>query len=151
MGEAKKHTFQVLTKRSDRLAELSNKLSWSPNIWIGISVENSKFTWRIEHLRQIPAFVRFLSIEPLLGSLPNLSLDDIHWVIVGGESGPKARPNRPDWVRDIQRQCQKARVPFFFKQWGGVNKKINGRLLDGKTWDEYPAAFSSRYFETFSV
>ncbi len=138
MNRTPQHTYQVLTKRADRLYELSSKLTWTPNIWMGVSVENMDYTSRIPYLRNTPAHVRFLSLEPLLGPLPHLDLDGIHWVIVGGESGPGARPMNPDWVRDIRDQCQDAGVPFFFKQWGGVRKKEKGRILDGRTWDEMP-------------
>ena len=138
MRRAHWHRFQVLTKRADRLRELAPHLLWSPNIWMGVSVENADYMERIDDLRATQAAVRFLSLEPLLGPLSNMKLDGIQWVIVGGESGPKARPINPEWVIDIQRQCRSARVPFFFKQWGGQNKKKTGRLLDGRTWDEMP-------------
>jgi protein gp37 len=138
MAKAHWHTFQVLTKRSERLAEISNKLSWAPNIWMGVSVEMDRFTYRIDHLRKTKAHVKFLSLEPLLSPLPNLKLKNIDWAIVGGESGPGARPMEGSWVLDIKKQCSKAKVPFFFKQWGGVWKKRNGRLLQGKTWDQMP-------------
>jgi len=139
MNRANWHRFQILTKRSERLLELSPLLTWTPNIWMGVSVENSEFTWRIDDLRQTVARVKFLSLEPLLGPLTDLDLDGIDWVIVGGESGPKARPMDQAWVIEILDQCRKATVPFFFKQWGGVNKKKAGRLLEGRTWDEMPA------------
>ncbi|MCZ6689949.1 MAG: phage Gp37/Gp68 family protein [Planctomycetota bacterium] len=142
MGRAGRHTFQVLTKRSERLAELAGRLDWPPNVWMGVSVEREDYLWRISHLRKTPAAVRFLSVEPLLGPLPAFNLDQIHWVIVGGESGPKARPMKAQWVRDIRRLCIQQRVPFFFKQWGGVRKKAAGRILDGRTWDEIPALAS---------
>lgn len=132
------HTFQVLTKRAERLEELAPKLSWAPNIWMGVSVESEKFTYRIDHLRGTKAYVKFLSLEPLLSPLPNLNLKRIDWAIVGGESGPGARPMAGTWVLDIKKQCQKAKVPFFFKQWGGVWKKKNGRTLQGRTWDQMP-------------
>lgn len=132
------HRFQVLTKRSERLLELDLALVWSPNVWMGVSVENGEYRHRITHLRKAHAAVKFLSLEPLLGPLPNLPLKGIQWVIVGGESGPGARPMRPEWVRDIRAQCQRRRVPFFFKQWGGTNKKATGRELDSRTWDEMP-------------
>lgn len=138
MVQANWHTFQILTKRSDRLLELSQHLPWPDNVWQGVSVENEKVTYRIDHLRQVPAKVRFLSIEPLLGPLPNLNLDGIHWVIVGGESGPKARPMDEKWVIDIRDQCLEQNVAFFFKQWGGVQKHRYGRELQGETWDQYP-------------
>jgi protein gp37 len=132
------HTFQILTKRSRRLAELASQLPWPPHIWMGVSVENQHFTHRIECLRHTDAHVKFLSLEPLLGPLHNLDLQVINWVIVGGESGPGARPMDPSWVTDIRDQCQRASVPFFFKQWGGVHKRKTGRLLDGRSWDEMP-------------
>ncbi len=138
MRESPRHTFQVLTKRAERLEELAPKLELSPNIWMGVSVENDDYLWRIEHLRSVPAAVRFLSLEPLLGPLPNLTLDGIGWVIVGGESGHGARPMGPEWVRAIRETCRRARVPFFFKQWGGVMKSRAGRELDGRTWDQMP-------------
>ena len=138
MNRAHWHRFQVLTKRSDRLAEVSKHLEWSPNIWMGVSVENQKYVYRIDDLRRTGAEIKFLSLEPLLSSLENLNLDEIDWVIVGGESGAGARPMEVDWVTDIRNQCQSANVPFFFKQWGGFNKKKAGRLLEGKTWDELP-------------
>lgn len=138
MSEASWHTFQVLTKRSDRLVELSGKLEWPENIWMGVSVENEKFTYRIDDLRKTSARVKFLSLEPLIGAIPNLQLSAIDWVIVGGESGPFARPMEKEWVVQIQKQCYKAKVPFFFKQWGGYFKKRNGRELNGRTWDQMP-------------
>ena len=143
MRRAHWHRFQVLTKRARRLAELAPKLPWPPNVWMGVSVESTEYAWRVEHLRTAPAAVRFLSLEPLLGPLPSLRLSGIHWVIVGGESGPKARPMNPDWATGIRDQCEKARVPFFFKQWGGPNKKRTGRLLDGRTWDAMPIALGA--------
>jgi protein gp37 len=138
MAKAHWHTFQVLTKRSERLLELSKELPWAPNIWMGVTVENKDYTFRIDHLRKTGGHLKFLSIEPLLGPIPNLNLDGIDWVIVGGESGPGARPMEARWVFDILDQCQEASVPFFFKQWGGTRKKKAGRLLDGRTWDEMP-------------
>jgi protein gp37 len=138
MKRAHWHRFQVLTKRSDRLLQLSNELDWAGNIWMGVSVENEQTLFRVDNLRQTGAKVKFLSLEPLLGPLGRLKLDGIDWVIVGGESGPGARPMDPRWVSQILRVCQKSKVPFFFKQWGGVRKKRAGRLLDGRTWDEFP-------------
>ncbi|MBI5649200.1 MAG: phage Gp37/Gp68 family protein [Chloroflexi bacterium] len=138
MRRAHWHTFQVLTKRSARLAELNSKIDWAPNIWMGVSVENEKYTFRIDHLRQTNARIKFLSLEPLLGPLPKINLGGIDWVIVGGESGPGARPIEEDWVIDLRNQCRQIRVPFFFKQWGGVRKKNAGRLLRGRTWDQMP-------------
>lgn len=139
MARADWHQFQVLTKRSDRLLDLSTKLPWRPHIWMGVSVENLNYVHRIDDLREADAFVKFLSLEPLLGQLPRLNLQRIDWVIVGGESGPGARPMEPDWVLDIRDQCIRKCVPFFFKQWGGVRKKKMGRELEGRTWDEMPA------------
>ena len=138
MRRAHWHCFQVLTKRSERLAELDSKLAWAPNIWMGVTVEADCYTPRIDDLRNTHAHVKFLSLEPLLGPLPGLNLAGIDWVIVGGESGPRSRPIAEDWVTDIRDQCRRAGVPFFFKQWGGTNKKKAGRLLDGRTWDELP-------------
>lgn len=138
MKEASWHTFQVLTKRAERLLELDPVLEWTPNIWAGVSVERSDYRFRIDHLRQTRAHTKFLSLEPLLGPLPNLNLDGIHWVIVGGESGPGARPLQAEWVVDIRDQCLMAQTPFFFKQWGGAQKKRAGRLLENRTWDEMP-------------
>ena len=139
MARAHWHRFQVLTKRAGRLARLAPGLDWAPNIWMGVSVENEKYRGRIDQLRGIGARVRFLSLEPLLGPLPGLDLRGIDWVIVGGESGPRARPMSPEWVADLRDQCLRAGVPFFFKQWGGANKKKAGRLLEGRTWDQMPA------------
>lgn len=138
MRRAHWHRFQVLTKRGSRLAALDSELTWSPNIWMGVSVESAKYVGRIDHLRATRAAVKFLSLEPLLGPLPRLDLRSIDWAIVGGESGPGARPMDGAWVSDIRDQCVAAHVPFFFKQWGGVNKKKAGRLLGGRTWDEMP-------------
>jgi protein gp37 len=139
MRQASWHRFQILTKRSDRLAEMSRDIDWPPNVWMGVSVESAEYAFRIDHLRRVGAKVRFLSIEPLLGPIPHLDLRDIHWVIVGGESGPGARRMSEQWVIGIREQCVAASVPFFFKQWGGVNKKKTGRELQGRTWDEMPA------------
>jgi len=138
MRQASWHNFQILTKRSGRLLELSPVLEWPKNVWMGVSVENADYAYRIQHLRSTGASVKFLSLEPLLGPLPNLDLCGIDWVIVGGESGPKSRLIEKWWVTDIRDQCQQAAVPFFFKQWGGVRKKTMGRLLDGRTWSEVP-------------
>lgn len=140
MTQAHWHTFQVLTKRADRLEELSPKLDWPPNVWMGVSVENSEHVYRIDHLRRAGARTRFLSLEPLIGPVGTLDLQKIHWVIAGGESGPGARPMKKTWVLEILRQCRRASVPFFFKQWGGVNKKRTGRLLNNRTWDEMPVS-----------
>jgi protein gp37 len=142
MCRADRHRYQVLTKRSERLMELSPMLPWRPHIWMGVSVESFHCAFRIEHLRRTGAMVKFLSLEPLLGPLPCLNLEGIDWVIVGGESGPGARPVDPGWVFDIRDQCQRVNVPFFFKQWGGTRKKKSGRELEGRTWDEMPAQAS---------
>jgi len=138
MQQAHWHTFQVLTKRSERLAELAAKLPWPKNVWMGVSVENDEVIGRIDNLRSVGAAVRFLSLEPLLGPLPDLDLKGIDWAIVGGESGPGARPMDEEWVLDIRDQCEASGVAFFFKQWGGVFKKRNGRRLEGRTWDQLP-------------
>jgi protein gp37 len=140
MKQAFWHRFQVLTKRSERLAEIGEELDWTQNIWMGVSVESQKYTYRIDHLRETNAQIKFLSLEPLIGPLKSLNLTDIDWVIVGGESGPRARPIEESWVTEIREQCIDAGVAFFFKQWGGVNKKKTGRLLEGRTWDEMPDA-----------
>ena len=132
------HTFQVLTKRSDRLLELAPRLAWPENVWMGVSVEDRKRVARIADLVQVPAKVRFLSVEPMLEAIPDLPLRGVHWVIVGGESGRTPRPIDPAWVREVRDQCVAADVAFFFKQWGGTNKKRAGRDLDGKVWDEMP-------------
>ena len=141
---AEQHQFQILTKRSERLAEICSAMTLPANAWLGVSVENQEYTTRIDDLRSVKAAVRFLSIEPLLGPIENLILTGIHWVIVGGESGPGARPMDPAWVRAIRDQCVDAGVPFFFKQWGGVQKKRTGRLLDNRTWDQMPSAHLRR-------
>lgn len=138
MERAHWHRFQVLTKRAERLAELAPRLPWPRNVWMGVSVETEAYRWRIDALRSTDAGIRFLSLEPLLGPLPDLDLTDIHWVIVGGESGPGARPMKQEWVTDLRDQCRRASVPFFFKQWGGENKNRSGRVLHGRTWDEMP-------------
>lgn len=138
MKRCPQHTFQILTKRPERVAEIGRKLPWPENVWMGTSVEDNRVRDRIKHLRRVPSQVRFLSVEPLIGPIPRLPLAGLHWVIVGGESGPKARPMAPDWVRAIRDRCVGRGVPFFFKQWGGVNKKRTGRVLDGRTWDELP-------------
>lgn len=140
MHTANQHTYQILTKRTDRLRDLDSHLTWGPNMWMGVSVESEAYQGRIDDLRETGAYVKFLSLEPLLGPLPNLDLGGIDWVIVGGESGPGARPMKPEWALDLRDQCVAAKIPFFFKQWGGVNKKKTGRELDGRTWDERPMA-----------
>lgn len=139
MESTPQHTYQVLTKRSRRLARLAPSLHWPPNVWMGVTVEDAAATARIKDLDQVPAAVRFLSCEPLLGPLPSLDLSRIDWVIAGGESGPKFRDVEHAWVTDLRDQCVRAGVPFFFKQWGGRTPKARGRLLDGRTWDEMPA------------
>ena len=138
MRKAYWHQFQILTKRSDRLLELDLMIGWPDNVWMGVSVENTDYEFRINDLRLTGAITKFLSLEPLLGPLSNLQLNGIDWVIVGGESGPGCRPIRKEWVVEIRDQCVKKGVPFFFKQWGGTNKKKAGRLLEGRTWDEMP-------------
>ena len=139
MARAHWHVFQVLTKRAQRLAELAPNLEWPSNVWQGVSIEDAEYVDRIANLRAVPAAVRFLSIEPLLGPMPKLSLRGIHWVIVGGESGPHARPMQPQWATGIKNQCVAAGVPFFFKQWGGRTPKSGGRMLEDRTWDEMPS------------
>jgi protein gp37 len=143
MRHASRHRFQVLTKRSQRLARLSKSIDWPANVWMGVSVETEAYTFRIDHLRETGARVKFLSLEPLLGPLPSLALRGIDWAIVGGESGPGARTMSREWVIDIRNQCQRAGVPFFFKQWGGTNKKKSGRLLENRTWDEMPRSLAA--------
>jgi len=138
MQDTPQHTYQILTKRAERLEALSPYLDWPRNVWMGVSVENADYAWRIEHLGRTGAAVKFLSLEPLLGPLVELRLADIDWVIAGGESGPGARPMEVAWVRSIRDQCESASVAFHFKQWGGVNKKKTGRILDGQTWDQVP-------------
>jgi protein gp37 len=140
MREASQHTFQVLTKRSGRLAKLAPNLDWPPNVWMGVTVESADYLGRLDDLRTVPAAVRFVSFEPLLSSVDSADLTDIGWVIAGGESGPGARPMSKSWVCAIRDTCVEERIPFFFKQWGGFNKKANGRELDGRTWDEWPDA-----------
>ncbi len=154
MRKASQHRFQVLTKRSNRVAELSSQIDWPSNVWMGVSVENAHYTVRIDHLRKTGAAVKFLSVEPLLGPIPSLDLTGIDWVIVGGESGPGARPMKQEWVTEIRDHCAKAEVAFFFKQWGGVNKSKTGRELEGQTWDEMPkssAVTRSGRFELSTV
>lgn len=138
MRDTPQHTYQILTKRAERLEALSGKLDWPANVWMGVSVENADYMYRIDHLRRTGAAIKFLSLEPLLGPLEGMNLTNIDWVIAGGESGPGARPMDAAWVRSIRDQCSAARVAFHFKQWGGVNKKKTGRQLDGRTWDEFP-------------
>lgn len=142
MGRADHHTFQILTKRHERLADLAPLLAWHPNVWIGVSVENGRFAHRADYLRRVNAAVRFISAEPLLGSLVDLDLTGIDWLIAGGESGPRHRPMKAEWARELRDRCIDAGVNFFFKQWGGNRPKSGGRLLDGRTWDEMPTARS---------
>ena len=143
MVKANWHQYQILTKRSERLLNISPKLPWAPHIWMGVSVESQEYTFRIDHLRNTDAHIKFLSLEPLLGPLEGLNLQGIDWAILGGESGPGCRPMLERWVIDIRNQCRQAGVPFFFKQWGGVNKKKAGRELEGRVWDELPALAKS--------
>jgi protein gp37 len=138
MASAYWHQYQVLTKRSDRLLELNSALNWRPQIWMGVSIESENYVFRADDLKKTGAHIKFLSIEPLLGSLQKLKLKGIDWAIVGGESGPGARPMNPDWVRDLRDRCEREGVAFFFKQWGGVAKSRTGRLLDGRTWEQLP-------------
>lgn len=138
MRACPQHTFQILTKRSARLVEIAPKLDWSPNVWMGVSVEDSRVVHRIRDLQRVPAAVRFLSLEPLIGPLDELPLSGIDWTIIGGESGPRSREMKIEWVRSIFRQCRKANTAFLFKQWGGVRKHLTGRELRGKTYDEMP-------------
>jgi len=138
MNNTPMHTYQILTKRPERALQLTDKITWTDNIWQGTSVENERVLERIDYLRLIPSKIRFLSCEPILGEITGMNLNGIHWVIVGGESGPGARPIKEDWVRSIHQQCIVADTAFFFKQWGGVQKHKNGRLLDGREWNEFP-------------
>jgi len=144
MNEARWHTFQVLTKRAEYMARVAGRFNWTPNIWVGVTVESAKHVDRMDFLRDVPAAVRFLSLEPLLGPIPDLDLKGIDWVIVGGESGPGARPMQKEWVLEIRDRCLDADVPFFFKQWGGVQKKKTGRLLEDKIWAQMPASTLSK-------
>lgn len=145
MNNNHRHTFQILTKRAERLRELAPLLNWTENIWMGVTVENNDYIGRIDDLRTVNASIRFLSLEPLLGPIEELNLTDINWVIVGGESGPGARPMQKKWVLDIKRNCEQNDVPFFFKQWGGVNKKKAGRILQGRTWDDWPSISGEKF------
>jgi protein gp37 len=138
MQRAEQHTFQILTKRHERLSELAETLPWPANVWMGVSIENQRFVHRADHLRQVPAAVRFISAEPLLGGLDSLELDMIDWLIAGGESGHKHRPVNEKWLLDLRDRCLQAEVPFFFKQWGGQRPKSGGRLLEGKEWNQMP-------------
>jgi protein gp37 len=144
MVKADWHIFQILTKRAERLVKLAPQLPWPSHVWQGVSVESQAYIKRVPALQKVPAAVRFLSVEPLLGPIGNLPLNGVHWVIVGGESGPRHRPIKPEWVREIRKQCLTAEVPFFFKQWGGRTAKSGGRILDGRTWDQMPAVENDR-------
>jgi len=145
MEEAHWHIFQILTKRAERLASICGELPWPSNIWQGVSVESSEYTWRISYLAKVPARIRFLSVEPLLGPIPHLPLEQVDWVIVGGESGPDHRPVDPTWVRSIRNQCLALGIPFFFKQWGGNTPKSGGRRLEGRTWSQMPIVKQGRH------
>jgi protein gp37 len=138
MAAAHWHTFQILTKRHERLVALADDLPWPDNVWMGVTIENRRFVHRADYLRQVPARVRFISAEPLLSRLEGLELDDIHWLIAGGESGPRHRAVKPEWITELRDRCVDEDVPFFFKQWGGNRSKSGGRMLDGRTWDEFP-------------
>jgi protein gp37 len=151
MTRAHWHQFQVLTKRSGRLLALTDKIDWPSNVWMGVSVESEHYKARIDHLRKTGAAVKFLSLEPLLGPLGTLDLVGIDWVIVGGESGPGARPMKPEWVVEVRQQCEGAGVPFFFKQWGGIQKKRAGRQLNGRTYDEMPSTVGTRQVASLSL
>ncbi|MDR2982920.1 MAG: phage Gp37/Gp68 family protein [Puniceicoccales bacterium] len=142
MRECPQHTFQILTKRSARLAELAHELDWAPNIWMGVSIEDANVMHRIDDLRKVPAAIRFLSCEPLIGPIDDMNLHGIDWVIVGGESGPGSRPIKPEWVQSIRKQCRNAKASFFFKQWGGTRKDLTGRELNGRIYDEFPSSGS---------
>ncbi|MGB3687085.1 MAG: phage Gp37/Gp68 family protein [Ornithinimicrobium sp.] len=143
MEQTPQHTYQALTKRAHRMNRIADKLRWPDNLWMGVSVESEDVVDRIDHLRETPAATRFLSCEPLLSPLPRLELGDIDWVIVGGESGKNARPMEAEWAREIRDQCLDAEIAFFFKQWGGIRPKSNGRELDGRTWDQYPTRLTA--------
>lgn len=142
---ARRHTFQILTKRAKRLGDLGASLPWGPNIWQGVSIESMDVAWRADELRKVPADVRFLSLEPLIGPLDALDMTGIQWVIVGGESGPHARPMKKEWVRTLRDRCRRDAVPFFFKQWGGPRKHETGRILDGRVYNEFPASTRCSY------
>jgi protein gp37 len=144
MNDNRHHIFQLLTKRAERLSELRPQLNWSPNIWIGVTIESGEYKYRADLLRNINATIRFISCEPLIGPIDDLNLDGIDWLIAGGESGRTPRPIQQDWVQSLQKQCEEADVSFFFKQWGGTNKKKNGRLLNGKIFDNRPSLILSK-------
>lgn len=139
MRKANQHTFQVLTKRSSRMLELSKSLPWPENVWMGVTIESGKYLYRAENLKKTPAAVKFLSIEPMIGPVNNINLNGIDWVITGGESGPGARAINEEWVLAVRDECVSSSTPFFFKQWGGRNKKKAGRILQGKTWEQFPS------------
>ncbi|MBM4158159.1 MAG: phage Gp37/Gp68 family protein [Ignavibacteria bacterium] len=145
MNETPRHIYQVLTKRAERMEKLAGELRWTENIWLGVTVENEKARYRIEHLRRVPAKIKFLSMEPLLEAVPDINLEGIDWVIVGGESGPKARPIKEEWILEIKNACEKYNAAFCFKQWGGFNKKANGRLLQGKIYDAIPNPYTNQH------
>lgn len=151
MRETPQHTYQLLTKRAERLEELSPLLQWAENIWMGVSVENSEYSFRIDHLSRAHADIKFLSLEPLLGPLENLNLSEIDWVIAGGESGPGSRYVDPEWIRSIRDQCLDAGVAFHFKQWGGTNKKKAGRIIDGRTWDDMPPVIGEGHKQSTAI
>jgi protein gp37 len=150
MQKANWHTFQILTKRAERLSKMAAMLPWPSHIWQGVSVENQTYAKRVLYLQKVPAAIRFLSVEPLLGPIARLPLDGIHWVIVGGESGPRHRPIKPEWIRQIRSQCLALSIPFFFKQWGGMTAKSGGRILDGRTWDEMPTSGRRDHYHEIS-
>jgi protein gp37 len=141
MNDCSHHTFQILTKRGDVLEKYYSLLNWTPNIWMGVTVENNQFTYRIDSLRKVPSYIKFLSIEPMLSAIPQMNLLEIDWVIVGGESGTKSRPIKEEWVIDIKNQCEKRQIPFFFKQWGGRNKKVSGKMLQGEKYCQMPELY----------
>jgi protein gp37 len=147
MSAADWHVFQILTKRSERMAELSAELKWPENVWMGVTVESQKYSYRVSDLEKVPARVRFLSIEPMLSSIYHIALQNIDWIVVGGESGPGCRAMKSEWVRTVRAQCHAASVPFFFKQWGGVRKNVSGRHLDGRTWDEMPSVLPTQFLK----
>ncbi|QMV03790.1 DUF5131 family protein [Devosia sp. D6-9] len=149
MRRTPQHTYQILTKRAERLESIATSIDWPTNVWMGVSVENEEYSFRIDHLRRTNAHVKFLSLEPLLGPLDRLNLQGVDWVIAGGESGPHARPVQIDWIRSIRDQCEDAGVAFHFKQWGGPNKKKTGRVLDNRTWDEMPNGYAQRFSNAY--
>ena len=138
MADTPRHTFQLLTKRSKRMVDLADRLTWPLNLWVGVSIESNPYSYRANHLRRVPSAVRFVSAEPLLGPLPSLNLTQVDWLIAGGESGPNHRPVDEQWIRSLHNQCDRVGTAFFFKQWGGIHPKAGGRMLDGRTWDAMP-------------